>query len=631
MKKRASALAVAMALSAGSALAADLPSTKAPLYIPPPPAPMWTGFYAGLNAGYGWGTDSSVTTASGAAADVWNTRYGYLPRANGVGSTFLGATALANATITNFTQVGFIGGAQFGYNWQYGSNFVFGIETDIQGAGIRGSGSSVGVSPSSTFTNYYDHPALYAIGVNNIDAGIDFMGTLRGRLGYLFNPTLLIYATGGLTYGGVHANANNQLAAATLAYPYGYNYGMPTFAQGGNVNQINVGWNIGGGFEWMFMPNWSLKAEALYYDLGSVNVAGLTGIRDGDCYGYCGPNGNAITNINLQSTRVSYQGVIARAGINYHFGWFAPAPVLAADLPSHKGPVVLPPPPATWTGFYAGLNAGYAFGTNDGATTQSGAAADAWNTAYGYGLSAFPGATALANATITNFTQSGFIGGAQFGYNWQYGSNIVVGLETDIQGAGISGDGWSVGVGPGSYTKSCCNPFTLNTVGVNQIQSGVNWMGTLRGRLGYLFTPALLVYATGGLTYGGVYANANSQLAAATGTFQNGYNYGMPTFAQGGNVNQINVGWNIGGGVEWMFMPNWSLKAEALYYDLGSVNVAGLTGIRDGDDYGRCPHGNCVTNINLQSTRVSYQGVIARAGINYHFGWFAPAPVLAKY
>src|SRR5271165_2690309 len=89
MKKRASALALAMALSAGSALAADLPSHKAPPYIPPPPAPMWTGFYAGLNAGYGWATDSSVTTASGAAADVWNTSYGYPTRnyPNGVGST----------------------------------------------------------------------------------------------------------------------------------------------------------------------------------------------------------------------------------------------------------------------------------------------------------------------------------------------------------------------------------------------------------------------------------------------------------------------------------------------------------------------------------------------------------------
>src|ERR1019366_5528461 len=61
VRKHISAVAIALALSAGSALAADLPSRKeAPVYVPPPPPPLWTGFYAGLNAGYGWGATSNA-------------------------------------------------------------------------------------------------------------------------------------------------------------------------------------------------------------------------------------------------------------------------------------------------------------------------------------------------------------------------------------------------------------------------------------------------------------------------------------------------------------------------------------------------------------------------------------------
>ncbi|MCC7346545.1 MAG: porin family protein, partial [Variibacter sp.] len=69
------------------------------------------------------------------------------------------------------------------------------------------------------------------------------------------------------------------------------------------------------------------------------------------------------------------------------------------------------------------------------------------------------------------------------------------------------------------------------------------------------------------------------------------------------------VGWTAGGGVEYMFAPNWSLKAEALYYDLGSRNYlvdAGLT------------------------VNASHRGAVARGGINYHFNW-GGAPVVARY
>ena len=55
--------AVSLAVLSSAALAADLPSRKAPVAPPPPPPPMWTGFYAGLNLGGGWGAGNGNSSA----------------------------------------------------------------------------------------------------------------------------------------------------------------------------------------------------------------------------------------------------------------------------------------------------------------------------------------------------------------------------------------------------------------------------------------------------------------------------------------------------------------------------------------------------------------------------------------
>jgi outer membrane immunogenic protein len=82
------------------------------------------------------------------------------------------------------------------------------------------------------------------------------------------------------------------------------------------VNESNTrsGWTAGGGIEWMFLPNWSLKGEALYYDLGRfetqlplvTSVAAVGG----------GLVGSAVTVASFREN-----GIIARAGLNYHFNW----------------------------------------------------------------------------------------------------------------------------------------------------------------------------------------------------------------------------------------------------------------------------------------------------------------------
>lgn len=318
-----------LALTAGAAIAADLPTRKAPAYAPPPPPPpMWTGFYAGLNAGYGFGTNSN-TQSIGFANAVDPTIPGGFG-APGAPTVFTG-TGYALSSNSAMNQNGFIGGGQVGYNYQWGPNFLIGIEADMQGTGIRGTGRGAGIGAGAPFTYAggqiaeFLFPANFnSIGATNVNAGVDWMGTVRGRLGYLFTPTMLVYATGGLTYGGVYANVNNY-AIQTLNIG-GAPYLNSTYAGGGTKSQTLVGWNVGGGLEWMFMPNWSLKAEGIYWNMGNMNVATAA---------YSAPTfpGNAgftgTGDIATGGTRVNYQGVIARMGVNYHFNFGGSAPIVA--------------------------------------------------------------------------------------------------------------------------------------------------------------------------------------------------------------------------------------------------------------------------------------------------------------
>jgi outer membrane immunogenic protein len=358
----------ALALTAAGAFAADLPSRKGPPVLPPPPPPppIWTGFYAGLNAGYGFGTNGNVQSAVwGQDATVYNGFGKSAPWGNPVGpagnlhyhpnvnllneinNSFPTGAGLSQSGSFSNTQNGFIGGGQIGYNFQWGPNFVIGLEADIQGTGIRGGAhGGAGAVNSSSFDGYNCRffnngnratcsqgawsNAANSIGGTTVNAGVDWLGTVRGRIGYLWYPTMLVYATGGLTYGGVYANVrhagitqldnsfttaagfrNENVIAPSLNY---------TFIGGGNKSQTLVGWNVGGGLEWMFMPNWSLKAEAIYWNMGNMNVPTVSFAT--------APVSNALDSAGLSTfgaTRVNYQGVIARAGVNYHFNWFGPA------------------------------------------------------------------------------------------------------------------------------------------------------------------------------------------------------------------------------------------------------------------------------------------------------------------
>jgi outer membrane immunogenic protein len=314
MKKALSPIvAAALLLAGGSAFAADLPTTKAPP-APPPPAP-WKGFYVGLNAGGLWSNSGSAQISSYPLDS--DLAYG------GNAANAIYATSL-NGPVRVGSTNGFIGGGQVGYNWQPGlmnNNLIFGFEADIQGVVVTGSKSRVVNNLWAT-----GNPAGGSLW-NNLGANgnMNFFGTVRGRLGYLVNPTLLVYGTGGLAYGGVNGSVN------LTQYVFNSSgVGQMIANANANYSDVPVGWTGGGGVEWMFMQNWSAKVEYLYYDLGSSNLDlnSFATKLPGSTFSL---PGSGLTSAWTASTiNVRNTGNLVRAGVNYHINLTpAASPVVA--------------------------------------------------------------------------------------------------------------------------------------------------------------------------------------------------------------------------------------------------------------------------------------------------------------
>jgi outer membrane immunogenic protein len=205
----------------------------------------------------------------------------------------------------------------------------------------------------------------------------------------------------------------------------------------------------------------------------------------------------------------------------------------AADLP----PRYLPPPRApvfvpffTWTGFYLGINAGYAFGDTRWTNT-------------------------LTGLSTGDFNTDGFIVGGTAGYNWQLGSAIF-GIEGDFDWSNVKG-----------ATNLNCAP---------NCETRTTWFATARGRIGYAF-DRFLPYFTGGAAFADVKLQGTGITAHS----------------------DTQIGWTVGVGLEYAFLPNWTTKIEYLYADLGTVN---------------CPAASCLVPIET-----TLKLNIVRAGLNYKF------------
>ncbi|HEV2570329.1 porin family protein [Methylocella sp. CPCC 101449] len=258
------------AVASSATLAADLPrraAPPAPVYVAP--IFTWTGFYVGLNAGYGFSGDRTVNIS---------------------GSPLITNGQIAGQAPFSLSpkRDGFIGGGQIGYNVQSGS-FVYGVEVDFQGADIKGSANACAIAGGCA--------AVITSATNKLE----WLGTLRGRVGVSFDRAL-IYATGGLALGGVRNSVHlNEFAGA----------GRQFLARS---NSTRAGWTLGAGVEYAISNNWSAKLEYLYYDLGSRSAVG----------GQFNPVGAEFLTAKFKNN-----GHIVRAGINYRFGGPA-GPVVAS-------------------------------------------------------------------------------------------------------------------------------------------------------------------------------------------------------------------------------------------------------------------------------------------------------------
>jgi outer membrane immunogenic protein len=198
---------------------------------------------------------------------------------------------------------------------------------------------------------------------------------------------------------------------------------------------------------------------------------------------------------------------------------------LAADLPARtytKAPPMAAPL-ASWSGFYLGGSIGGRW-----------ADVDTRNVLVAPG----PGPLFAASAAGT-YDSSTVRAGGYVGYNWQFSPNMLLGIEGDF----AYGDG-SAGL---STIPGLVAPGAVGTS--SSVQHG--WEAGVRGRLGFLVTPAVLLYVNGGATWLDVEANANVA----------------------GLVSQTNSstrsGWTVGAGLETMIWNNWLARVEYRYADYG--------------------------------------------------------------
>ncbi|MCP4781191.1 MAG: porin family protein [Hyphomicrobium sp.] len=200
------------------------------------------------------------------------------------------------------------------------------------------------------------------------------------------------------------------------------------------------------------------------------------------------------------------------------------------------------PPVFAWTGWYAGMAAGWIRSESEAKLTRH------------TGDFADPPFDGFLPSKLSH-DADGFIAGLTLGYNQKMGVSFVGGIEADIAYTDVSGSK--------ARTIGVANP-----VGSARVATDMDWFGTVRARAGWLASQQMLLYVTGGLAY------ADLDRRASASAFSTDHDVDVSASS---SKSDWKTGWTVGGGMEWLLGNKTTLKSEYLYYDLedSSITIGG--------------------------------------------------------
>jgi outer membrane immunogenic protein len=269
----------------------------------PPVAPpfTWTGLYIGANAGGIW-SDGSLNESCRGSGGITGLIAGFnlvvsIPCHGALAPTIRDSSS-------------WLAGGQLGYNYQIRS-WVFGVEADLQATDLSRSASVF--DPNAQPVLNFGQPLPFAL-TYRASSEIDWFGTVRGRLGITWDR-LMIYGTGGAIFANVTTSHFLDRAFA----PGSFNFGgllvpLPSnMTSLGSHDAIVPGWIVGGGVEYAFTNNLSLKAEGMYYELQKTNAGGFE---------YVNGRTDAVMGFGAAQqtfTEIKHHGFLVRGGVNWRF------------------------------------------------------------------------------------------------------------------------------------------------------------------------------------------------------------------------------------------------------------------------------------------------------------------------
>jgi outer membrane immunogenic protein len=511
----------------------------------------WTGFYAGLGVGL------RSTEAQGRLASA---------SATTAGQTF---DLLEFCPVFGCALNEPLNGAAFrvapyaGFNWQFAPRWVAGIEADWgladQTTRLRG----------AKYPETFATPSLASNGLTGDSFAVrtTWDGSLRGRLGHLITPSILLYGTAGVSWLHLETTSNCATVPAT-----GGNLTIPVYCGGaGLLNPSTtshvfnrLGWTLGGGGEVALWSHWVARAEYRYSDYGSVRATDFqscTAAGLGALPCIAGGTLTAAYDVNIKTHTATF-------GLAYKFG----DPIASAGGADPQMPAAIARP-ASWTGPYAGAAIGLRADRTVGST--------------GPLLQNPPGVVdmvvfcAVAPCALSEPLHGTALRLSPYaGLNWQLAPRWVAGVEADWGWADRTVV-WNGAAYPGTLTFR--TGFAADSFAVES-----RWDASLRARAGFLLDPSVMIYATGGAAWLSVAATSTCGTGALSQCGPGLFGPSVISHAA------VRPGATVGAGIEAIIRSGWIARAEYRFSDFGTFSNT---------DSRVCPAVTCgvVTTYTVQS------------------------------